>query len=149
MTAVTPGNAELLALADEIETSDGLYRLDSKLGEHQGYQLGIKKTAQVVAALRLAAKPDDDGVIRDAARYRWLKNMERQSRSNRWPHLTQWPYAPDIDPEKVPQVWEGGKYHPEHLDAAIDAAIANPAAAENEYMRARDAKVSTTGEPKR
>jgi hypothetical protein len=57
MSAITPGREALLALADEIEGSDGLYRLDSKLGEHQGYQLGIKKTAQVIAGLRLAANP--------------------------------------------------------------------------------------------
>lgn len=55
---VTPGSTEVLALADEIETSDGLYRM-SKLGKYHGYHLGIKKTAQIVTALRLAAKSDE------------------------------------------------------------------------------------------
>jgi hypothetical protein len=43
---MTVSREEMLALADEIEGSDGLYLMGDKR------QLGIKKTAQVIAALR-------------------------------------------------------------------------------------------------
>ena len=56
---------------------------------------------------------------KDAERYRWLR--ERQGPNNRWPHISQYPYCPEIDKEKVPQLWDAG-YHPDKLDAAIDAA---------------------------
>jgi hypothetical protein len=56
MTAATPGR-ELLALADEIERSNGLLCMNDGLPKAR--QLGIKKTAQVVSAIRLAAKPAD------------------------------------------------------------------------------------------
>ena len=59
----------------------------------------------------------------DAARYRWLRS--REGSNNRLPHITQYPYAPNIDKEKYPQIWDGIKYNPENLDAAIDTAIAN------------------------
>lgn len=51
---------ELLALADEIEGSVGLIRMMP--GRRHTRSLGIKKTAQVIAGLRLAAKPANEGV---------------------------------------------------------------------------------------
>lgn len=54
-------NAELLALADEIKRSTGLSCMKPGLGN---MELGIKKTAQVVAALCLAAKPSEE--VREA-----------------------------------------------------------------------------------
>lgn len=50
-----------MALADEIECSTGLSCMKPGLGN---MQLGIKKTVQVIAALRLAAKSDEDEYLR-------------------------------------------------------------------------------------
>lgn len=53
MTTVTQENEERLALANEIEKSQGLVVLDARL---EGHQLASAKVAQVVAALRLAER---------------------------------------------------------------------------------------------
>lgn len=79
--------------------------------------------AGLVAAINAAPTPPTSAADAvDAARYRWLRS--REASSNRLPHITQYPYAPNIDKEKYPQIWDGIKYNPENLDAAIDAAIA-------------------------
>lgn len=43
--------AQAMELADEIERADGIYLMHST---KDGYQLGIAKTAQVIAAIRAA-----------------------------------------------------------------------------------------------
>lgn len=61
MTAVTPGSAELLA--DRIEKCKGL-QLYEEANTNQGYTTDTlleEQRAEIVAALRLAAKPDEDG----------------------------------------------------------------------------------------
>ena len=65
----------------------------------------------------------------DAERYRWLRDTRRPTvpagmsahwgRSNRVPHITQYPYQKDIDDFKFPQI---DHTRPETIDAAIDAA---------------------------
>ena len=67
----------------------------------------------------------------DAERYRWLRDTRRPTvpagmsahwgRSNRVPHITQYPYQKDIDDFKFPQI---DHTLPETIDAAIDAARA-------------------------
>lgn len=57
---LTPKREELLELADAIERSNGLLCMNDNIPKVS--QLGIKKTAQVIAALRLAAKPAGNGV---------------------------------------------------------------------------------------
>jgi len=61
----------------------------------------------------------------DAARYRWLRDNEG-GRSNRWPHVTQYPYQPEIDRFRPPQIMRDMQYRGEYLDEAIDAARAAP-----------------------
>ena len=59
----------------------------------------------------------------DAKRYRWLRERDGR-RSNRWPHVTQYPHQPEIDDFRPPQVFrEIGEYRGEYLDEAIYAAM--------------------------
>lgn len=64
-----------------------------------------------------AVESIEQAAERDAERYRWLRNSG--GRTNRLPHVTQYP----DDPADYIQVWDKKGYHPERLDAAIDAAI--------------------------
>ena len=64
---------------------------------------------------------------KDAARYQWLRS--RNNNSNRYPHITQYPYCAEIDDEMVLQVFDLDGYHPDRLDAAIDTAIEKEKAA--------------------
>lgn len=57
----------------------------------------------------------------DAGRYQWLR--KGSPKSNRLPHITQYPYQAKIDENRIPQVWDIEGYHPDRLDAAIDAAM--------------------------
>jgi hypothetical protein len=59
----------------------------------------------------------------DAARYRWLRDGENPG--NRYPHLTQYPYQPDLDKFAIPQMIVNFRRSPANIDAAIDAAIAS------------------------
>jgi len=58
----------------------------------------------------------------DAERYRWLRDGKNPG--NRYPHLTQYPYQPDLDKVQIPQMVVGGRLRPENIDAAIDSARA-------------------------
>lgn len=58
----------------------------------------------------------------DAERYRWLRDGKNPG--NRYPHLTQYPYQPDLDKVRIPQMVVDGRLRAENLDAAIDQAIA-------------------------
>ena len=57
---------------------------------------------------------------KDAERYHYLR--DRKSTSNRKPHITQHPRQ-EFDSEEIPQITDSTGYHPERLDAAIDAAL--------------------------
>lgn len=64
---------------------------------------------------------------KDAARYHWLRNRRRSN--NRWPHITQYPWHESIDgPQQFLPVHDAAGYHPERLDAWIDAGISADAA---------------------
>lgn len=65
---------------------------------------------------------------KDAARYHWLRDRRRAN--NRWPHITQYPWHESTDgPQQFLPVHDAAGYHPERLDAWIDAGIAADAAA--------------------
>ncbi len=54
----SPKRSELMALSDEVEKSEGLVRI---IPGGTCVQLGIKKTAQIIAALRASAQRCEDG----------------------------------------------------------------------------------------
>lgn len=74
-----------------------------------------------IRTLYATPQPDAD-TVRDAERYRWLR--EQRGKNNRWPHIAQ-TARQDFDTEEVPQLFDrrfGDKFA-ERLDAAIDSAI--------------------------
>ena len=63
-----------------------------------------------------------EGDQKDAARYRWLRDRRRTN--TRWPHITMYPWHESIDgPQQFLPVHDAAGYHPERLDAWIDAGI--------------------------
>ena len=100
--------------------------LERELAEAQA---GIECAQQVEQVLRERIAELEP----DAERYRWLRDTRRPTvpagmsahwgRSNRVPHITQYPYQKDIDDFKFPQI---DHTRPETIDAAIDAARKEP-----------------------
>lgn len=84
-----------------------------------------KHIARAIMADRAAQAERIRELEEDAARYRWLRDNEG-GRSNRWPHVTQYPYQPEIDRFRPPQIMRDMQYRGEYLDEAIDAARAAP-----------------------
>ena len=63
MTSRTVTKSEMLTLANLIEAGEGLITLRLRNGTTYPYQLGVKRTAMVIAALRsqvvIAQSPED------------------------------------------------------------------------------------------
>ncbi len=104
---------------DELADLDGL-----ELAEY--WQKRAEEAERAILAEREKSRKRVEELEADAARYRWLRDKEG-GRSNRWPHVTQYPYQPEIDRFKPPQIMRDMEYRGEYLDEAIDAARAAPA----------------------
>lgn len=94
------------------------FELAEKLGDARDEARKAKARAE-------AAEAEAAALREDAARYRWLRD-NTVHRSNRWPHVTQYPYAPEIDDFAVPQIQRNGEMKGQYLDEAIDAGRAAP-----------------------
>lgn len=123
-------DAEIARLETWPEWATKIYKFMRKLGYYEGSSDDIhlpddleewfdeyvrSELSRVSARLAEAEK--------DAARYRWLRDGSRTGRSNRWPHITQYPHQPEIDKIKPPQIVRDGHFRGEFLDEAIDAGM--------------------------
>lgn len=79
---------------------------------------------------------------KDAARYRWLRSP-RHGVSNRWPHVTQYPFQAEIDSFAPPQIVRDWQFKGEYLDEAVDAAMT----ATEEQLLCRHAFLAKHKEP--
>jgi hypothetical protein len=104
-TAAQPPMRNIESTLDELMGALDLMPICGK----QQYREKLRKAL----AAATAAQPVKD--IKDAARYRWLRDGWGRT-SNRMPHITQYP-AQQFDKPRMPQIRDVG------LDAAIDAAM--------------------------
>ena len=107
---------------------DGYRELGAKCAELERERDSAVNIAQRAEHRANQAEADRDALRADAERYRWLKDRSQPTvpagmtlwgRSNRLPHIMQYPYVPEHDREQFPQIEYG---NPASYDDAIDAA---------------------------